>query len=61
MGICAPKARYRHDSLGQVRAHLGQQQLEQAHAKGMALSLDEALDLVSERPQPGLPGDASAP
>jgi tetratricopeptide (TPR) repeat protein len=41
------EARYRHDSLEQVRAHLGQEQFEQAHAKGMALSFGEALDLAS--------------
>jgi predicted ATPase/class 3 adenylate cyclase len=41
------EARYRRDSLDQVRAHLGQEQFEQDHAKGMALSLDEALDLAS--------------
>jgi predicted ATPase/class 3 adenylate cyclase len=41
------EARYRQDSLTQVRARLGQEQFEQAHAKGMALSPDEALDLAS--------------
>jgi tetratricopeptide (TPR) repeat protein len=49
------EARYRQDSLGQVRAHLGQDQFERAHAKGMALSSGEALDLTSGRPsQPDL-------
>jgi predicted ATPase len=41
------EARYRQDSLDQVRAHLGQEQFEQAHAQGMALSFDQALDLTS--------------
>jgi predicted ATPase/class 3 adenylate cyclase len=46
-------ARYRQDSLDQARAHLGDEQLEQAHAQGMALSLDQALDLALRRPDPG--------
>jgi tetratricopeptide (TPR) repeat protein len=41
------EARYRQDSLDQVRAHLGQEQFERAYARGMALSSDEALDLAS--------------
>ena len=41
------EARYRQDSLGQVRAHLTQDQFDRAHANGMALSLDHALDLAS--------------
>jgi predicted ATPase/class 3 adenylate cyclase len=50
------EARYRRDSLDQVRAHLGQEQLERAYAKGMALSSDEAFDLASGKPsQPDLP------
>jgi predicted ATPase/class 3 adenylate cyclase len=44
------EARYRWDSLDQVRAHLGQEQLERAYAQGMALSSDEALDLASGKP-----------
>jgi predicted ATPase/DNA-binding XRE family transcriptional regulator len=40
------EARYRRDSLAQVRAHLGDEQLERAHAQGMALSVDQALDLA---------------
>jgi hypothetical protein len=43
------EARYRRDSLDQVRAHLGEEQFERAHAKGMALSFDDALDLASGR------------
>jgi hypothetical protein len=46
------EARYRQDSLDQVRTHLGQEQFEQARAEGMALSSDEALDLASRK---GLP------
>jgi predicted ATPase/class 3 adenylate cyclase len=39
-------ARELRDSLGQARAHLGDEQLERAYAQGMALSLDQALDLA---------------
>jgi predicted ATPase/class 3 adenylate cyclase len=39
-------ARELRDSLGQARAHLGEEQLERAYAQGMALSLDQALDLA---------------
>jgi predicted ATPase/DNA-binding XRE family transcriptional regulator len=39
-------ARYRRDSLTQVRAHLGHQQLERAYAQGMALGVDEATGLA---------------
>jgi hypothetical protein len=46
------EARYRRDSLDQVRAHLGQEQSGRAHAMGMALSLDEALDLASGKADP---------
>jgi predicted ATPase/class 3 adenylate cyclase/Tfp pilus assembly protein PilF len=50
------EARYRRDSLDQVRAHLGQGKLDRAYARGMALSSDEALDLASGKPsQPDLP------
>jgi predicted ATPase/class 3 adenylate cyclase len=41
------EARYSQDSLGQVHAHLGQEQFEQAYAKGTALSSDEALRLAA--------------
>jgi predicted ATPase/class 3 adenylate cyclase len=44
------EAGYRRDSLDQVHAHLSQEQLEQAHAKGTALSFDDALDLASGKP-----------
>jgi hypothetical protein len=40
------EARNRRDSLTQVRAHLGDEQLERAYAQGMALSLEKALDLA---------------
>jgi predicted ATPase len=42
-------ARQRQDSLGQVRAHLGDEQLERAYAQGMTLGLDQALDLALPR------------
>ena len=41
------EAGYRRDSLERLRAQLGQEPFEQAHARGMALSADEALDLAS--------------
>ena len=40
------EARSCRDSLAQVRAHLGDAQLERAYAQGMALSLEKALDLA---------------
>jgi hypothetical protein len=46
-------ARDRRDSLDQARAHLGDEQLERAYARGMALSLDQAFDLALRRPDPG--------
>jgi DNA-binding CsgD family transcriptional regulator len=39
-------ARHYQDSLAQARAHMGDEQLERAYARGMALSLEEALDLA---------------
>ena len=44
------EARYRRDSLGRARAHLGDEQLERAYAQGMALSVERALDLAVRRP-----------
>jgi predicted ATPase/class 3 adenylate cyclase len=44
-----PEAGYRLESLGQVRASLGEKQLERAYATGLALSLDQALDLALGR------------
>ena len=45
-------ARYRQDSLAQARACLGDEELERAYAQGMALSLDQALDLALRRSGP---------
>jgi predicted ATPase len=45
--------RERRDSLGQARAHLGDEQLERAYAQGMALSPEKALDLALPRAGPG--------
>jgi predicted ATPase/class 3 adenylate cyclase len=46
------EARYRRESLDDVRARLGDEQADRAYAEGMALSLDEALDRArgSSRP-----------
>jgi hypothetical protein len=46
------EARYRRDSLAQVRARLGQEQFEPAYSRGMALSPDQALDLASGKALP---------
>jgi hypothetical protein len=46
------EARYRQDSLAQARARLGDEQLARAYAQGMALSLDQALDLALRRSGP---------
>ena len=46
--------RQREDSLGQARAHLGDEQLERAYAQGMALSVEQALDLALGKDGPGL-------
>ena len=46
------EARNRRDSLAQVRAHLGDEQMEQAYAQGITLSLDQALDLALSRAGP---------
>jgi hypothetical protein len=45
-------ARERQGSLGQARAHLGDGQLERAYAHGMALSLEQALDLALGKADP---------
>jgi len=37
------EARYRQDSLAQVRAHLGDERFDQAYGKGQTLRIDEAL------------------
>jgi DNA-binding CsgD family transcriptional regulator len=41
-----PEARYRRESLADVRARLGADQADRAYAEGMALSVDAALDLA---------------
>jgi predicted ATPase/class 3 adenylate cyclase len=46
------ETRYRRDSLAQVRAHLGQEQLDPAYSSGMTLSPDQALDLASGKALP---------
>jgi predicted ATPase/class 3 adenylate cyclase len=46
------EARYRQDSLDQVRAHLGPEQSGRVHAEGMALSSADALDLASGKAGP---------
>jgi predicted ATPase/class 3 adenylate cyclase len=43
----------RRDSLDQARARLGDEQLEQAYARGMVLSLKKTLDLALPRADPG--------
>jgi hypothetical protein len=46
------EARYRGESLNQLRAQLGKEQFERAYAQGMALSLEEAIDLASGKALP---------
>jgi tetratricopeptide (TPR) repeat protein len=41
-------ARYRQESLDQAGAALGDEQFQQAYARGMALSFDQAIDLALE-------------
>jgi tetratricopeptide (TPR) repeat protein len=60
------EARYRQDSLAQVRAGLGDEQFNRAYAKGMTLSHDEAFRLALGQPaqpaqpvQPVQPGQAA--
>ena len=43
------EARYRGDSLDQLRAHLGRQRFERAYAQGIALTSFEAFELASGR------------
>ena len=47
------EARYRQDSLDQARAHLGDEELDLAYAQGMALSVDEVLELALRRAASG--------
>ena len=42
-----PEARYRQESLDQVRSHLGQQQFDRVYAEGTRLSLEQALETAS--------------
>jgi tetratricopeptide (TPR) repeat protein len=53
------EARYRRESLDQVRTRLGQDQYDRACAKGMALSPDQALDLASGKAFPARPSRAT--
>ena len=46
------EARYRRESLDDVRARLGADQFDGAYAEGMALSVDEALDLARGKLRP---------
>ena len=46
------EARYRQDSLDQVRAHLGREQFERAYAGGMALNSNQALEMAYGKPLP---------
>jgi tetratricopeptide (TPR) repeat protein len=46
------EARYRQDSLAQVRVRLGPDQFEPAYSRGMALNSDQALDLASAQTLP---------
>jgi hypothetical protein len=46
------EARYCSDSLGRARAELGDQQMDRSYARGMRLSLDQALDLAVQRADP---------
>jgi Tfp pilus assembly protein PilF len=41
------EARYRNQSLADVRAHLGDEQFDRAYAQGMKLSVDEALQCAA--------------
>jgi len=58
-----PEARYRQVNLDRIRAHLGDEQIDGAYARGLALSFEDALDLavgqLSER-QPAAVKSASA-
>jgi predicted ATPase len=48
------EARYCSDSLGRARAELGDQQMDRSYARGMRLSLDQALDLAFQRADPNV-------
>jgi len=55
------EARYRRESLADVRARLGDEQADRAHAEGMAFSVDEALDLARGQLTAPQPQGSSAP
>ena len=44
------EARYRQHNLAQVRSHLGDELFDRAYAKGMALSVEEALRMALGEP-----------
>jgi predicted ATPase/class 3 adenylate cyclase len=46
------EAGYRLDSLGEIRAQLGQERSELAYAEGMGLNYEQALDVVSQKAVP---------
>ena len=54
-----PEARYRRESLAQVRAHLGQEQSDRDYARGLALGPDGIANLAS-RPDPQYSASLSA-
>jgi hypothetical protein len=49
---CPSDERHREETLDQARAALGAEQVQQAHAHGMALSFDDAIDLALARTSP---------
>jgi hypothetical protein len=54
-----PELQYRSESLAQIRAHLGAEQSQRDYAHGLAVSLDEVLDLaVNPAGGSGVPGRA---
>ncbi len=51
-----PEARYRHDSLTQLRAHLSDERFDQSYREGMTLPADEALrSALGRTPRPSSP------
>jgi predicted ATPase/DNA-binding CsgD family transcriptional regulator len=54
-----PEARYRQESLDEVRARLGDDRADRAYAEGLALGIEEALDLA--RSQLTAPGPVQPP
>jgi hypothetical protein len=46
-------ALYRQESLGKARAALGDEQTQREHARGMALSLEQVIDLALGEALPG--------